>query len=130
MKFHSYPVIFALLQRASLSLVNRCWLKFIAERAELGGKGGVAAGGPQSKVVPPIRLRRRARLAGVAARHPHAATWLSGPSQSTTQLRQGLERKSTGMSKSRPDPAVFHMYNGSSLATPSKINSEVRRDKS
>ena len=82
MKFHSYPVIFALLQRASLSLVNRCWLKFIAERAELGGKGGVAAGGPQSKVVPPIRLRRRARLAGVVARHPHAATGLSGRSRS------------------------------------------------
>ena len=42
-----------------------------AEGAELGGGGGVTAGGAQPEVVPPVRLRRRAWLpVAAAARHP------------------------------------------------------------
>ena len=42
-----------------------------AEGAELGGRGGVTAGGAQAEVVPPVRLRRRAWLpVAAAARHP------------------------------------------------------------
>lgn len=72
MKFYSYPIIFGLMHRPSLILINGCRLKFIAERAELGGGGGIAARRPQPEVVPPVRLRRRARLAAVAAGHPDA----------------------------------------------------------
>lgn len=45
-----------------------------AERTELGGGGGgVSAGGAEPEVVPPVRLRDRARLAVTAACHPSSS---------------------------------------------------------
>jgi hypothetical protein len=64
-----------------------------AERAVLGGRGGVAAGGPQSELVPPVRLRRRARLTAVGARHTHAAVAL----RSSAGLETASIIGSTGM---------------------------------
>ena len=63
------------LQRRRLGTEKKEWKKgdevFTAEGAELGGRGGVTAGGAQAEVVPPVRLRRRAWLpVAAAARHP------------------------------------------------------------